>query len=162
MGRRYTTAEYAHCVQLLRQAFPDCSVTTDLIVGFPGESEAEFTETLDFLEQCAFAGVHVFPYSARQGTRAASLPGQLSQREKAARAAHAKQTAARLGEAYRSRFIGRRLQALPEHRSGGLWAAHGQYGFPIYIEGPGAAKNRPVEVEVRGLVRDGVIAVIVS
>ena len=162
MGRRYTTAEYAHCVQLLRQAFPDCSVTTDLIVGFPGESEAEFTETLDFLEQCAFAGVHVFPYSARQGTRAASLPGQLSQREKAARAAHAKQTAARLGEAYRSRFIGRRLQALPEHRSGGLWAAHGQYGFPIYIEGPGAAKNRPVEVEVRGLVRDGVIAAIVS
>ena len=162
MGRRYTTAEYAHCVQLLRQAFPDCSVTTDLIVGFPGESEAEFTETLDFLEQCAFAAVHVFPYSARQGTRAASLSGQLSQREKAARAARAKQTAARLGEAYRSRFIGRRLQALPEHRSGGLWAAHGRYGFPIYIEGTGAAKNRPVEVEVRGLVRDGVIAAIVS
>ena len=54
------------------------------------------------------------------------------------------------------------VQALPEHRSGGLWAAHGRYGFPIYIEGPGAAKNQPVEVEVRGLVRDGVIAAIVS
>ena len=106
MGRKYTTAQYYHSVQLLRQAFPDCSITTDLIVGFPGETEAEFEQTLAFLERCAFASVHVFPYSARKGTRAASMPGQLSRREKMARADHARQTAAALSERYRRRFIG--------------------------------------------------------
>ena len=158
MGRRYTTEDYYHCVQLLRQVFPDCSVTTDLIVGFPGETEEEFEQTLEFLERCGFAAVHVFPFSVRKGTRAASLPGQLTQKEKAARAQRAKTVAARLSEAYRSRFIGRLLEALPEHRTDGRWAAHGLYGFPIYIEGAGAEKNRPVEVRVRDLYRDGVLA----
>lgn len=162
MGRKYTTAQYYHSVQLLRQAFPDCSITTDLIVGFPGETEVEFEQTLAFLEQCAFASVHVFPYSARKGTRAASMPGQLSRREKMARADHARQTAAALSERYRRRFIGCQMQALPEHQTeDGLWAAHGMYGFPIYIEGAGV-KNHPVEVRVQALHYDGVLAEIIG
>lgn len=163
MGRRYTTEQYYHSVQLLRDAFPDCSVTTDLIVGFPGETEAEFTQTLAFLNRCAFASVHVFPYSVRKGTRAASMPGQLSRQEKAARAARAKQAAAALSEAYRKGFVGQHMQALPEHLTeDGRWAAHGTYGFPIYIEGEGAAKNHPVTVQVLGLHRDGVSAKIIG
>ena len=66
MGRKYTAAQYLYNVNLLRKAFPDCSITTDLIVGFPGETEQEFAETLDFLRQCAFSSVHVFPYSVRR------------------------------------------------------------------------------------------------
>ena len=96
----------------------------------------------------------------REGTRAASLPGQLSQQEKAARAEQVKAVAQRTGEAYRRSFIGRELEALPEHRTGGLWAAHGVYGFPIYIEGQ-AHKNSPVRVQVLGLHRDGVRAKII-
>lgn len=157
MNRHYTTEEFYGCVERLRAAFPDCSVTTDLIVGFPGETEDEFEQTLAFLERCAFASVHVFPYSVREGTKAAAMPGQLDQQTKADRAERAKAVAERLSRAYRERFIGRTLYALPEHPTGGLWAAHGRFGFPIYIK-DAAEKNRPVAVKVTGLHKDGVLA----
>lgn len=157
MGRKYSAEEFYGCVERLRAVWPDASITTDLIVGFPGETEAEFAETLAFLERCAFASVHVFPYSVREGTRAASMPGQLDRHDKAERAARAKALAQRLSEEYRRGFVGRELDALPEHHTDGLWAAHGVYGFPIYIEGQ-ARKNEPVRVQVTGLHRDGVRA----
>lgn len=157
MNRHYTSEEFYRCVERLRCAFPDCSVTTDLIVGFPGETEDEFTQTLAFLERCAFASVHVFPYSVREGTKAAAMPGQLDQQTKTARAERAKQVAETLSTAYRKRFVGRTLYALPEHPTGGLWAAHGRYGFPVYIEDK-AEKNHPVTVKVIGLHKDGVLA----
>lgn len=156
MGRKYTAEEYYQAVMRIRAVLPDASITTDLIVGFPGETEEEFAETLAFLERCAFAAVHVFPFSVREGTRAAKLPGQLCQQEKAARAERAKMVALRLSEAYRRGFVGRELTVLPEHRTGGFWAAHGTYGFPIYIEEEkGVEKNRPVSVQLEGLHRDG-------
>ena len=161
MNRHYTTEEFYACVTRLRAAFPDCSVTTDLIVGFPGETEDEFEQTLAFLERCAFASVHVFPYSVREGTKAAAMPGQLDQQTKADRAERAKAVAERLSRAYRERFIGRTLYALPEHPTGGLWAAHGRFGFPIYIK-DAAEKNRPVAVKVTGLHKDGVLAEIIG
>ena len=157
MNRHYTSEEFYRCVERLRRAFPDCSVTTDLIVGFPGETEDEFTQTLAFLERCAFASVHVFPYSVREGTKAAAMPGQLDQQIKTVRAERAKQVAETLSTAYRKQFVGRTLYALPEHPTGGLWAAHGRYGFPVYIEDT-AEKNHPVTVKVIGLHKDGVLA----
>lgn len=157
MNRHYTSEEFYRCVERLRRAFPDCSVTTDLIVGFPGETEDEFMQTLAFLERCAFASVHVFPYSVREGTKAAAMPGQLDQQTKTARAERAKQVAKTLSAAYRKQFVGRTLYALPEHPTGGLWAAHGRYGFPVYIEDK-AEKNHPVTVKVIGLHKDGVLA----
>lgn len=159
MGRRYTAEEYYQAVQRLRGAFAGCSVTTDLIVGFPQESEEEFLQTLSFLQRCALASVHVFPFSKRAGTRAAALDGQLPQAVKAQRAVRAKEVAAALSEAHRAAFLGKTLAALPEHRTGGgLWAAHSTYGFPIYIEGSGVCKNEPVRVRVSALWRDGVRA----
>ena len=157
MNRHYTSEEFYRCVERLRRAFPDCSVTTDLIVGFPGETEDEFTQTLAFLERCAFASVHVFPYSVREGTKAAAMPGQLDQQTKTARAERAKQVAETSSIVYRKQFVGRTLYALPEHPTGGLWAAHGRYGFPVYIEDK-AEKNHPVTVKVIGLHKDGVLA----
>ena len=156
MNRHYTSEEFYRCVERLRRAFPDCSVTTDLIVGFPGETEDEFAQTLAFLERCAFASVHVFPYSVREGTKAAAMPSQLDQQTKTVRAERAKQVAETLSAAYRKQFVGRTLYALPEHPTGGLWAAHGRYGFPVYIEDK-AEKNHPVTVKVIGLHKDGVL-----
>lgn len=156
MGRRYTAEEYHQAVERLRAVFPDASITTDLIVGFPGETEQEFAQTLAFLERCAFADVHVFPYSVREGTRAAAMPGQLTQQEKSARAERAKATALHLSEAYRRGFVGSGLTVLPEHRTGGMWTAHGTYGFPIYIEEDARVhKNGPVAVRLEALHRDG-------
>ena len=79
MRRRYTPDEYRHAVALLREAMPDCAVTTDVIAGFPGETEAEFDETLDFLRRIRLARIHAFPYSRRTGTVADALPDQVGE-----------------------------------------------------------------------------------
>lgn len=161
MGRRYKTEEYYNRVKLLQATFPDCSVTTDLIVGFPGETEEEFQQTLTFLRRCGFAGVHVFPFSPREGTRAARMEGQLEQREKVRRAEEAKKAAHELSVQYLQRFLGRTMTVLPEHCSRGLWISHGRYGFPIYIKGTEIRKNHPLDIRVTGLSRDGVLAEII-
>ena len=82
MNRHYTTAEYRQIVGDLRKAFPNCAVTTDLMVGFAGETEEEFAKSLAFAKEIAFAKVHVFAYSRRPGTRAYDMPGQVPNREK--------------------------------------------------------------------------------
>lgn len=87
MRRKYDTARYAQSVALLRESFPGCALTTDLIVGFPGETEAELEESLAFCRQCGFAAMHIFPYSRRPGTPADKMPGQLTKAEKEARSA---------------------------------------------------------------------------
>lgn len=86
MRRRYTTAEYFAAVQLLKAAFPGCAVTTDMIAGFPGETEEEHRQTLDFIQKIGFARMHVFPYSRRTGTKAADMPGQVDKAVKERRA----------------------------------------------------------------------------
>ncbi len=78
MHRRYTTAEFEQAAENLRRYFPGCALTTDVICGFPGETEENFRETCDFCEKIAFSRLHVFPYSRRAGTKAADMPGQLS------------------------------------------------------------------------------------
>ena len=77
MGRRYNTAEFAESVRLLRQYFPNCNLSCDLITGFPGETEEEFEQTLRFVRDCRFAHCHVFPYSERRGTRATLMEGSV-------------------------------------------------------------------------------------
>jgi len=77
MNRRYTAEEYLRAVRLLRQEMPLCAVTTDVITGFPGETEAEFEETCRFVQAAELSKLHVFPYSRRSGTRADKMPGQL-------------------------------------------------------------------------------------
>ena len=157
MHRPGDGAEFTRLIEDMRERIPGLVLRTSLIVGLPGETEDEFTQTLAFLERCAFASVHVFPYSVREGTKAAAMPGQLDQQTKTARAERAKQVAETLSAAYRKQFVGRTLYALPEHPTGGLWAAHGRYGFPVYIEDK-AEKNHPVTVKVIGLHKDGVLA----
>ena len=114
MRRRYTTAEYAQSVALLREAFDDPALTTDLIVGFPGETEAEFEESRAFVERTGFYETHVFPFSARKGTTAAKMDGQLTQREKALRADVLIKMSARNAKAYRERFVKQRISVLWE------------------------------------------------
>ena len=85
MNRRYTPERYREAVELLRERIPSCAITTDIIVGFPGETEEEFNESLRFAREIGFSQAHVFPYSKREGTRAAKMPGQISKAEKARR-----------------------------------------------------------------------------
>ena len=113
MNRRYDTARYLESCALLRENFDDPAITTDLITGFPEETEAEFAETLSFIEQCAFADMHIFPYSIRPGTRAADM-AQVEKAVKEERAARAAAAAGEMRGAYLSRCVGRTLSVLFE------------------------------------------------
>ena len=106
MHRHYDTARYLESVRMLQKWFPGCAVTTDLIVGFPGETEEEFAESLAFARTCGLAMIHVFPYSRRAGTPAASMPGQLSRAEKADRSARAVAAAAELHREFLTAMCG--------------------------------------------------------
>ena len=105
MRRRYTTEEFENSVALLREAFENPAITTDIIVGFPGETDAEFAKSREFVERISFYETHVFPYSARKGTTAAKMEGQLTQKEKAARADVLLKLTAERSKAYREHFL---------------------------------------------------------
>ena len=130
MNRKYDTARYYESVRLLREYFDRPGITTDLIVGFPGESEEEFRETLAFVEKCAFSAMHIFPYSRRSGTPAAQMPGQVPNAVKEERAHRAGELARRLEEAYLEAWVGETLPVLFEEKKDGLWRGHA----PNYTE----------------------------
>lgn len=128
MNRKYDTVRYFESVTLLRRFFDRPGITTDLIVGFPGETEAEFEKTLDFITRCAFSDMHIFPYSQRSGTPAAEMPNQLAKREKAARAARAEHCATAMRQAFLSAMLDRETEVLFEERQDGFWRGHaGEY-----------------------------------
>ena len=155
MNRKYDTARYYESVCLLREYFPGCAITTDLIVGFPGETEAEFAESLAFLEKCGFAQVHVFPYSRRPGTPADRLPGQISRAEKERRSAAAIGTAAALAKAYREAMAGRVVPVLFEQPEGAYFTGHAPNYVKVYAPGEGLHNEiRPVRIEA--VFADGV------
>ena len=120
MGRNYTPQDALSSIERLRTAFPGCAVTGDLICGFPGETDEQFYETLDFLWRARFSGLHVFPYSRRPGTPAASMPGQLSASEKRLRAKAASEVVAVTALEYRAAQVGRILDVLFESERIGL------------------------------------------
>jgi len=114
MGRRCLTADFERLVDRARDAVPDLNVTTDIIVGFPGESEREWETGLGFIESMGFSHVHVFPYSPRNGTRAASLPGQLAPAVKKARSRELHELAAAMKLRAFETQLGRTLPVLLE------------------------------------------------
>ena len=124
MNRHYTAAEYKTACDLLRQYMPLCGLTTDLIVGFPGETEEDFAESLRFVERCGLGKVHVFPYSRRQGTRAATMSGQLSQAVKAARSQQAIAVCTALERRDLEARVGRTYEVLFEQEEDGFFTGH--------------------------------------
>jgi threonylcarbamoyladenosine tRNA methylthiotransferase MtaB len=122
MGRRTDVDAFARLVETARAAIPDLAVTTDVMVGFPGESEADFQASYAFVAEMAFARLHVFPYSPRPGTPAARLPGQVRRRERRARSQAMRRLGSELAACFRRRFIGREMDVLWEHRrDDGAW-----------------------------------------
>lgn len=114
MNRHYTTEEYRKWVEIIRNRFPDAAVTTDVITGFPGETEEEFRETVDFLREIRFYETHIFPYSERKGTRAASFPDQISRKIKEERAAVLADMNRKQSYAFRKDILGREKEILTE------------------------------------------------
>ncbi len=159
MNRRYDTERFYKSVTLLREFFPGVAITTDLITGFPGETEEEFQKTLDFIRRCEFAQIHVFPYSVRPGTRAAAME-QLPKSVKEERAARAGEVAAQLHEQYLQSCVGQVYPVLFEQPGReGEFTGHA----PNYMEvtAPGEDLHnclRPVRIiGVKGTILKGEI-----
>ncbi len=105
MRRGYNTEKYARIVEQIRRELPDASITTDIIVGFPGETEAEFAATLEFTERMNFAKIHVFPFSPREGTLAATMPDQVADGPKKERGERLRLLSDELSRRWRTRFL---------------------------------------------------------
>jgi threonylcarbamoyladenosine tRNA methylthiotransferase MtaB len=114
MKRRYSAADFGRVVRMIRDSVPDASITTDVIVGFPGESEAEFGESIDFCRNTGFARIHVFSYSARPGTEAGMMAGQVAAGIKKERSQKMLALGRECAEAFRRQFIGRTMPVLWE------------------------------------------------
>ena len=157
MKRKYDTARYYQSVELLRKFFPECAVTTDMIVAFPGETEEEFAESLAFIRKCAFADMHIFPYSRRPGTPADKMPGQHNNATKEARSRAAIALAEEMSRAYRESFVGRTLEVLFEEREGEFYTGHAPNYIKVYARGEDL-HNEIRTVTVLEVYRDGVLA----
>ena len=155
MRRRYDTARFYESVRLLREAFPVCAITTDMIVAFPGETDEEFEESLAFLRHCDFADMHIFPYSRRPGTPADKLPGQHPNAVKEARAHTAAEVAAQMNRAYRENMIGTVQSVLFEETAGAYFTGHARNAVRVYAVGDDL-HNQVLPVRIMGLYEDGV------
>ena len=156
MRRKYDTARYYQSVELLNQYFPGCAVTTDMIVAFPGETEEEFAQSLAFIRKCAFADMHIFPYSRRPGTPADKMPGQLGNAVKEERSKAAIKVAEELSRAYREKAVGTTVQVLFEEKDGAYWVGHTPNHIKVYAAGE-ELHNEIHAVTVTDLYRDGVL-----
>ena len=142
MNRKYDTARFMESCALLRKYFDDPAITTDLITGFPGETEEEFAQTLDFIARVGFAEMHVFPYSIRPGTKAAEMR-QVDMPVREERAARAAAVAKEIHEAYLTRCVGKTFPVLFERGRKGGSAGHA----PNYMEVSVASEGLRNEVK---------------
>lgn len=155
MRRKYDTARYLQSVRLLRQWFPGCAVTTDLIVGFPGETEAELEDSLAFARECGFAAMHVFPYSRRPGTPADAMPNQVPKAVKTERAARASSVAEELRRQYDTALIGSVQEVLFEQTEDGFFTGHAKNYVKVYARG-NSLHNVVKQVCITALRNDGI------
>ncbi len=161
MKRGYNTAQFLDAAQRLRQAFPGAAFTTDVIVGFPGETEEEFLQTLAFCETLGFAKLHVFPFSKREGTPAAAMPGQVPEGAKADRVRRLIELGERLQSAYRQGLVGLvREVLLEEAEPDGRMAGY----TPEYVQVSvaGGKPGQVVPVRITGLWQEGLEGMVVE
>ena len=161
MNRHYTAGEYKAACGLLRRYLPGCGLTTDLIVGFPGETREDFEESLRFVTECGLGKVHVFPYSRRQGTRAASMPGQLSQADKAARSQQAIRVCRALEQKDLEARVGQTYDVLFEQQEDGWFTGH----IPEYclVKARGEdLHNRVLPVKITGFEEETLIGEVLA
>lgn len=145
MNRRYTTSKFREMVDHIRADFPTANLTTDIIVGFPGETEAEFMQTLSFCAEIGFGRIHVFRYSPRTGTPAASMAGQVDATISAARSQRLQDLADELALAYHQSCLGRPLEVLVE-KTGSDQMAEGYSAEYVPVRISGAAAAAPGQI----------------
>lgn len=152
MNRRYTSAEYYEKCRILRKYFDNPALTTDVIVGFPGETEEEFQESLAFVDKVDFYETHIFKYSKREGTKAARMEDQIDEQVKAQRSAAMIELGLKKKEAYERSFIGKTVEVLVEedevYEGKTVQAGHTKEYIKIALESEENLKNTIVKVQI--------------
>jgi len=136
------------------------ALTTDLIVGFPGETEENFKETLATLEELKFSAIHIFPYSQRTGTPAATYPNQVLPEIKKERVHRVQELEKKLSEAYRRRFLGKSVRVLPEEEKNGCFEGLSDEYIRVYLKGEGIERGKIYSVKINSLTEDGLSGVV--
>jgi len=124
MNRRYTVEEMLHAIEILRDTYKDVALTTDIIVGFPGETEQEFLETYETLKKIKFYKIHVFPYSKREGTKAATMPNQVPEEKKQERSKILLQLSDNEEKNFLKNYVGKKVKVLWEEKTGEFIKGH--------------------------------------
>ena len=156
MNRRYSTSDYQQAVSLIRALVPDAAITTDVIVGFPGETEDEFKQGYNFCRQMGFARIHVFSYSPRRETQAARLPQQVAAQIKKQRSQRMLALARESAQDFSQRFLGKVMSVLWERQTDGLWSGYTDNYIKIYTRNTRDLTNQLLPVKLVEVGDDGV------
>jgi threonylcarbamoyladenosine tRNA methylthiotransferase MtaB len=156
MKRGYTIDGYQRALALIRDMVPGVAVTTDIIVGFPGETEAEFNDSYELCRQTGFARIHVFPYSPRNGTQAARMPERVRDGVKRERSHRMLALAQESAQNFRHKFLGKTMPVLWEKQTGGVWTGLTDNYIRVYAESSKDLTNKLLSVKLTEIEDDGV------
>lgn len=152
MNRKYDTKAYAKSIVALRKLWPDVAITTDIIVGFPGETEEEFAETLAFVEEVKLSQIHIFPYSAREGTPAARMKDQIAPEVKERREKALAKVEKSLRQSFMSQFVGQEVEVLFEKHHEGHVAGYTSNYLRVQVPGDESLENTLCQVMIESIV----------
>lgn len=158
MNRRYTTEQFRNIVTILRGAYKDVNLTTDIIVGFPGETEEEFNKTYEFLKEINFYKMHVFKYSPRKGTKAAVMANQVPGNIKEERSKKLIELSNEKEFNYNSQYIGKDVDVLFEEEKTGVYKGHTQNYIMVYCESKEKLDNKIKSVSCKKVIDDHIVA----
>lgn len=161
MERKYLTKDYEHLINKIRQLFPDIAITTDCLAGFVGETQEDFQGALAFIEKINFAGMHVFPYSRRKGTKADLMMGHLAPKTIQTRTRIMLDLAKKMKDAYQDKFINQELDVLFETRKNNQWFGHTSNYLEVMVDYQGDLTNKVVKVKILGKAAERMKGVIV-
>ena len=157
MNRRYSARQYAGAVGLLREYFKDCAVTTDVIVGFPGETDEDFKQSCDFIDEIGFAKVHIFPYSKRSGTKAAQMENQILKSVKQQRERLLCEIERKNRMEFMSRFVNKTVYVLTERCENGVCSGFTENYIHVEFNGKADLCNTVAAVRVLRVTDGGLV-----
>ena len=147
MNRRYKVEEFRKIVELLRKNYKDVNLTTDIIVGFPGETEEEFNKTYEFLKEIKFYKMHIFKYSQRKGTKAAVMKGQINGNKKEERSRKLIELSDKNEEEYNKKYVGKEVEVLWEEEKEGFYKGHTKNYILAYLKVDNEIKKEVEEIK---------------
>ena len=157
MNRRYTTEQFKEIAHLLRKNFSDAILTTDIIVGFPGESEEEFKTTYKFLEEIKFYKMHIFKYSPRKGTKAEKMENQVDGNKKEERSKKLIELSNKNEKEYNQKYIGQEVEVLFEEEKNGVWQGHTKNYILAHYKTSENLENKIIKLKCKKIEKEYII-----